>query len=339
MKLPVEKDVENDDIKPVTDLKITKEEENEFNEGVIFEKMPEVLTRGHLVNTERVTHIEKRLKFSSYVLSPVKYPLRKFIRVLTNVFKFVFKLRRAVLARKISEKNGSETIQTFEVKEAENVLKFTSPMLKNPLENTPNFVNISSFTLLNQTRVTQRTTDRAVRSLIKIFDVDDFVLEEDLAHLGRLLVDGDDSTDPAPATVVDVTTATDDELHHHSCQLQKADILQVYPARELKCAFKLINSLVSGQSGVKLPPRDVELHGDVREERAGGVGSHYWPEADVPGVPVSLHGDVEEKCYLCRPINSSFIEEENYSYRSESSYKGLIDLITSTNVIKVNHTI
>ena len=61
-----------------------------------------------------------------------------------------------------------------------------------------------------------------------------------------------------------------------------------------------------------------------------GVGSHYWPEADAGDL--SLHHVNEETCYLCRPVNSSFIMEDS-SYRSETSLDGLIDLIMSSNTI------
>ena len=65
-----------------------------------------------------------------------------------------------------------------------------------------------------QKRVTQRTTDRAVRSLVKIHDVEEYILEEDLAHLDRELQHGEDG---------DADTASDDEAPHHSCQLKFAD--------------------------------------------------------------------------------------------------------------------
>ena len=132
-------------------------------------------------------------------------------------------------------------------------------------------------------------------SLIKIYDIDQFVLEEDLAHLDKLLVAGVDGDVPAPDPVD-----------------------------------------TAGQSGVQLSHRDDGERVGHTDRFGVDVGSHYWFEANGVGSEVTLHHAEEGRCFLCRPINSSFIEE-CASYRSGTSYHGLIDLITSTNVITVNN--
>ena len=42
-----------------------------IKEGIIFEKVPELLTRGHVLNKERISKIEERAKHSDYVVVPI----------------------------------------------------------------------------------------------------------------------------------------------------------------------------------------------------------------------------------------------------------------------------
>ena len=91
MKLPLAEAIKNEDIKPLADLKINKDEEQEYQEGVIFEKIPEVLTRGHAINEARVTEIEKRVQFSSYLVPPVNTDWKNYVGVMINVVKFISK--------------------------------------------------------------------------------------------------------------------------------------------------------------------------------------------------------------------------------------------------------
>ena len=94
MSWPLQKAVDECCIKPATELRLNDEEQEEFKDGVIFERMPELLTRGHIVNQIRVSEIEKRAKFSKYVLLPTKFGFRKFIGVMIIVIKFLVKCRK-----------------------------------------------------------------------------------------------------------------------------------------------------------------------------------------------------------------------------------------------------
>ena len=40
----------------------------------------------------------------------------------------------------------------------------------------------------NQVRITQRLTDRAIRSLVKIYDIHDYIIEEDLTQIADRLM-------------------------------------------------------------------------------------------------------------------------------------------------------
>ena len=50
MTWPVQKAIDEDCIKSVSELRMNDDEKEEFKDGVIFERMPELLTRGHTVN-------------------------------------------------------------------------------------------------------------------------------------------------------------------------------------------------------------------------------------------------------------------------------------------------
>ena len=46
------------------ELRISDTEKEDYKEGIIFEKVPELLTRGHVLNRERISKIEERAKHS-----------------------------------------------------------------------------------------------------------------------------------------------------------------------------------------------------------------------------------------------------------------------------------
>ena len=165
MKLPLKEAVENEDIKPIADLKISKEEEKEYEEGVIFEKIPECLTRGHAVNIQRIEEIEKRVQFSDYILPPVNVHWQKYIRIMTNVFKFITKCRRAALARRISktDQNIQRELSFEDLLEAEKQDLFTGTFLANPISQSPNFLNDQDKAIVLNSRKTSNMSD--VRTL------------------------------------------------------------------------------------------------------------------------------------------------------------------------------
>ena len=94
MSWPVQKAIDEGCIKPALDLRLNDIEKEEFKDGVIFECVPELLTRGHVINETRVSEIEKRARFSGYVVVPTKFGLKKSIRVMVLVVKFLIKCRR-----------------------------------------------------------------------------------------------------------------------------------------------------------------------------------------------------------------------------------------------------
>ena len=81
-------------IKPATELRINDEDKDDFKEGVVFERFPELLTRGHTLNKERINKMEKRAKFSNYLVLPTKFNFKLSFRVIMLVIKFIVKCRR-----------------------------------------------------------------------------------------------------------------------------------------------------------------------------------------------------------------------------------------------------
>ena len=94
MTLPLPEAIENGSITPAKNLRISDSEKEDYKEGIIFEKIPELLTRGHVLNKERISKIEERARHSNYVVSPIKYGFKMSFRILVNVLKFILKCRK-----------------------------------------------------------------------------------------------------------------------------------------------------------------------------------------------------------------------------------------------------
>ena len=94
MKTSVVQAIAQGCIKPALDLLIRDEDREEFREGVVYDKIPEVLTRGHNLNQERISRLEVRAQFSQYVVLPTKFNFKVSFRVTMLVIKFVSLCRR-----------------------------------------------------------------------------------------------------------------------------------------------------------------------------------------------------------------------------------------------------
>ena len=104
MKHDVQYAIDAGILKPVSELRLnSKEELNDFHDGCVFDQVPEILTRGHVLNQRRLSLIQERASFSQYLLLPTKFSFRRTVRVYSYVFAFIAKLRRAVQVRKSKE--------------------------------------------------------------------------------------------------------------------------------------------------------------------------------------------------------------------------------------------
>ena len=94
MRLSLNEAINSGAIKPALGLRINDDEKDEFKEGIIFDKVPEILTRGHVFNNERINKIEERAVFSMYIVLPTKFGFKFGFKVTMQVFKFILKCRR-----------------------------------------------------------------------------------------------------------------------------------------------------------------------------------------------------------------------------------------------------
>ena len=91
----IEEAVQQGILKPAADIKVTKEIEDEYYKGLLYESpIPEIITKGHAVNTSRIALIQERSEFSNYILLPTKYSFRKTVRTYSIVMAFISKVRK-----------------------------------------------------------------------------------------------------------------------------------------------------------------------------------------------------------------------------------------------------
>ena len=151
----------------------------------------------------------------------------------------------------------------------------------------------------NQVRITQRLTDRAIRSLVKIYDIHDYIIEEDLAQIAdRLMragtVDGDVNL-----------------IHHPVCPSFNTE----YRSNNLKCGLILISSLLSGQSGGEqslgsFQERQRESRDDQHDHGEGDCHPG-WPGDDLPGVYVWRFASKEDPPDIVKFVTTSNVIVNN----------------------------
>ena len=101
MKMEIDDAVKSGILRPATDLKAGEVEgQEDFQKGLIFEKEPEVLTRGHTAHDEadvsrkRLNRIEARAVFSNYgKLLPTRRSFPSMVRITAYVVAFITKCR------------------------------------------------------------------------------------------------------------------------------------------------------------------------------------------------------------------------------------------------------
>ena len=95
MRLEIDEAVEQGFLRPASTLKpVPNEKDQEFKEGFLFEKEPEVLTRGHMADEGRMAKIVERIEFSNYDrLLPTRRRFPAMVRITSYVIAFVTKCR------------------------------------------------------------------------------------------------------------------------------------------------------------------------------------------------------------------------------------------------------
>ena len=107
MRMELHDAVKEGYLRPASELKpVPSEKEDEFKKGFLFEKEPEVLTRGHPASDQsnvsqgRLDKLEERAVFSNYGdLLPTRRPFPFMVRVAAYVITFISKCRLHVSRR------------------------------------------------------------------------------------------------------------------------------------------------------------------------------------------------------------------------------------------------
>ena len=93
MKRGIEEAMEAQILTPAKDLRMQKEDKEEFDHGLVFEKFPEILVKGHSAFlTSRLDKMKARAEFSNYIIQPTKFNFRKIMRITACIFAFLRKI-------------------------------------------------------------------------------------------------------------------------------------------------------------------------------------------------------------------------------------------------------
>ena len=65
----------------IGDLRMSKEEKEDYDRGLVFERIPEILTIGHVVTAKRVNLLEERAAHAKYLILPTKFSFPKTVRL------------------------------------------------------------------------------------------------------------------------------------------------------------------------------------------------------------------------------------------------------------------
>ena len=91
MKDEVDEAVANGILTPVANLRVNEEQEEDYNDGLVFEKSQEILTRGHQTSAliSRTDRVKSRAEVAGYLLLPTKFKFVKVVRIYAIVFRFL----------------------------------------------------------------------------------------------------------------------------------------------------------------------------------------------------------------------------------------------------------
>ena len=180
MKMDTEEAVEQGYIKPASELRMTVEEEQDYDRGLVYEKIPEILTRGHVVSTKRVDLMEERAAHSKYLLLPTKFSFPKVVRIYSIVFSFLSKCRRGkvILSRLLCEDKLWFSMFQAKLEDCETGLELSSIAMVTRMEDEQCSDGVSLVSQFNKElflSVDQRQVFAATQTVIN----DDVVIKTD----------------------------------------------------------------------------------------------------------------------------------------------------------------
>ena len=132
MRHDLEDAFEADILKHAKELRLNTDEEKEYDRGLVFEKCPEILVRGHsaFATNIRVEKMATRAEFSKYVFMPTKFSFRKVLRVTATILKYM---------KNLNPRMQSEKTQKFKMfvaeKSEEKVINVEKSLVEHFVEN------------------------------------------------------------------------------------------------------------------------------------------------------------------------------------------------------------
>ena len=102
---------------PAKKLKPSEFDETEYKEGFVFDRTPDVLTRGHfaMVTTARMDKVKERGWFSDYLFFPTKFTWEKGVRILCLIRKFARSFK--CIKRKLFDSSDNMKFYMFQLSE------------------------------------------------------------------------------------------------------------------------------------------------------------------------------------------------------------------------------
>ena len=83
-------------IRPAGELRMNEKDEDEYDKGLVFERTPELLIKGHVVTAERVAKMQERAMYSDYIIQPTKHDFKKVVNITAMVYKFIRVLKKKI---------------------------------------------------------------------------------------------------------------------------------------------------------------------------------------------------------------------------------------------------
>ena len=117
--------VANGILTPLKELSMSDELKKEFDEGLVFEKSKDILTKGHTTLIQnRIDLVYSRAKFASYLILPTKFHFPSIVRIIGYVYKFIKSFK--CLSGKLANKPKFNMFQASNIKQISLISAFPS---------------------------------------------------------------------------------------------------------------------------------------------------------------------------------------------------------------------
>ena len=167
---------------PISNLRLKEEEEDDYKKGMVFEKTPGILTRGHptVLLSTRVENVKSRAEFSNYLLSPTKFKFEKVIRIYATVFRFLKSFKC------LKDKFGSGSMRSDERFRMFVTMEGVKCSLGRKISGNE---EKSKFQIFHMTPVITMSNERKVHQILEVYDAE-YLKQVDVdSHDGEKVID------------------------------------------------------------------------------------------------------------------------------------------------------